>query len=106
MCLGIPGQITRTWNEPDGQRLAQADFVGELRTIRIDYLPDLAVGDWTILHAGFALTKLDEAQALQTLAMMREVGLLDAEPGSAHDAPDFAPDFPASPQLPATQEAS
>lgn len=76
MCLGIPGRILRTWTEPDGQRLAQADFVGELRTIRTDYLPDLVPGDWTILHAGFALTRLEEAQAQRTLATMRDVGLL------------------------------
>ena len=77
MCLGIPGRIIRTWKQPDGQRLAEADSVGELRTIRIDYLPDLRPGDWTILHAGFALTRLDEQEAQRTLTTMREVGLLD-----------------------------
>lgn len=94
MCLGIPGRILRTWIEPDGQRLAQADFVGELRTIRTDYLPDLAPGDWTILHAGFALTRLEEAEARRTLDTMREVGLLDAvEPPAPTPTPECTDDI-------------
>ncbi len=77
MCLGVPGQIQDTWTAADGALLARADFAGEERVIRLNYLPDLAVGEWTIVHAGFALTRLDEDEAHQTLAMMREVGLLE-----------------------------
>ena len=83
MCLGVPGRITERWHEADGQILAKADFVGEQRVIRLNYLPDLDVGDYTIVHAGYALTRLDEAEAHRTIAMMREVGLLE-------DAPDTA----------------
>ncbi|GAB3197610.1 HypC/HybG/HupF family hydrogenase formation chaperone [Nocardioides hungaricus] len=77
MCLGVPGQIRERWTDPQGALLARADFVGEERVIRLNYLPDLAVGDWTIVHAGFALTRLDEAEARKTVAVMREVGLLE-----------------------------
>lgn len=78
MCLGVPGRITDRWQQVDGALLAHADFVGEIRVIRLTYLPDLEVGDWTIVHAGFALTKLDAQEAGETLALLRDVGLLPA----------------------------
>ena len=73
----LPGQIRERWTDAEGALLARTDFVGEERVIRLNYLPDLAVGDWTIVHAGFALTRLDEAEAHKTIAMMRDVGLLE-----------------------------
>ncbi len=75
MCLGVPGQIIERW-EDQGQLLARADFVGEERIIRLNYLPDLAVGDFTIVHAGFALTRLTPEDAADTVRTMREHGLL------------------------------
>lgn len=80
MCLGVPGRIIDRWQGEDGALLAHADFAGELRVVRLNYLPDLAVGDYTIVHAGFALTRLDAAEADRTIAMMREVGLLQDAP--------------------------
>jgi hydrogenase expression/formation protein HypC len=83
MCLGIPGRITEIWHE-DGATYAHADFVGEIRRICLNYLPDLQVGDHTIVHAGFALTRVDESEAVETVRMMREVGVLPPElPGMA-----------------------
>lgn len=80
MCLGVPGRILDRWQEPDGQLLARADFVGEVRLIRLNYLPDLDVGDYTIVHAGYALTRIDEAEADKTIALMRSVDLLEPDP--------------------------
>lgn len=76
MCLGVPGRILRRWVQADGAIVAEADFAGELRTVRLNYLPDLQAGDFTIMHAGYALTKLDAGEAARTLALMREAGLL------------------------------
>ncbi|MCI9888445.1 HypC/HybG/HupF family hydrogenase formation chaperone [Micrococcales bacterium 31B] len=75
MCLGVPGRITAI-TEQDGKIMAEADFAGETRAICLNYLPDLSVGDYTIVHAGFALTHLSEAEALTTLETMRDFGLL------------------------------
>ena len=83
MCLGIPGRIVERWTEPDGAIVATIDFAGELRTARLNYLPDLEVGDYTIVHAGFALTRLDPEEAARTLELMRETGLLDPEQTAA-----------------------
>jgi hydrogenase expression/formation protein HypC len=80
MCLGVPGRILDRWQADDGALLAHADFVGEVRVIRLNYLPDLAVGDYTIVHAGFALTRIDRAEADRTIALMREVELLEPAP--------------------------
>ncbi len=76
MCLGIPGRIVEIWDEASGARMARVDFAGEERRVCLAYLPDLAVGEYTIAHAGFALTRLDEASALATLATMADYGVL------------------------------
>lgn len=75
MCLGIPGRITEIWDEPGGGRFATIAFGDQVKTACLAYLPDLAVGDYTILHAGFALTRIDEDSARQTLKTMREYGV-------------------------------
>lgn len=76
MCLGVPGRITEIWDEA-GALMAHADFAGEIKKICLNYLPTLVEGDFVIIHAGFALTKLDQAEAEQTIAVMREYGVLD-----------------------------
>jgi hydrogenase expression/formation protein HypC len=77
MCLGIPGRITEVWKEGEAP-MAHADFAGRVRRVCLAYLPDLAVGDYVITHMGYALTRLEEADAAATLAMMREYGVLDS----------------------------
>ncbi len=80
MCLGVPGQVTEVW-EQDGTRMATVDFGGVRKQVCLAYVPDVTVGDYTIVHVGFALTKLDEKSALETLELFRSVGLLDEELG-------------------------
>jgi hydrogenase expression/formation protein HypC len=79
MCLGIPGRITEVWHS-EGAPMAHADFDGRVRRVCLAYLPDLTIGDYVITHMGYALTRIDEADAAATLAMMREYGVLDAAP--------------------------
>lgn len=81
MCLGIPGQVERVW-EADGTRMATVDFGGVRKEVCLAYTPDVAVGDWTIVHVGFALTRLDEESARETLELFRSAGLLDQELGA------------------------
>ncbi len=80
MCLGVPGKVTDI-RDDRGTRMATVDFGGVTKDICLAYVPEAEVGDYTIIHAGFAITLLDEASALETLTMMREVGLLDDELG-------------------------
>jgi hydrogenase expression/formation protein HypC len=75
MCLGIPGRITEVWEE-DGAPMANADFVGETRKVCLAYLPDLKVGDFVITHMSYALTKVTEEDAAETIRTMKEYGVL------------------------------
>jgi hydrogenase expression/formation protein HypC len=85
MCLGVPGRVEDVW-EADGTRMATVDFGGVRKEVCLAYVPDVTVGDYTIVHVGFALTKLDEKSALETLELFRSVGLLDEEFGVTFDS--------------------
>jgi hydrogenase expression/formation protein HypC len=80
MCLGIPGKIIEIWEE-SGTRMATVDFGGTTKKVCLAYLPDLEIGEYTIVHAGFALTRLDEESANNTLKMFADMGVLEAELG-------------------------
>lgn len=81
MCLGVPGKVIDIWEER-GTRMATVDFGGVTKSVCLAYLPDIVVGDYTIIHVGFAITKLDEASALETLRLFDELGVLDGELGT------------------------
>jgi len=80
MCLGIPAKILEI-TEESGTRMAVADFGGVTKKICLAYLPGVGVGDYTIIHAGFAITELDEEAALESLRMFHELGMLGEELG-------------------------
>jgi hydrogenase expression/formation protein HypC len=85
MCLGVPGKVEDIW-ETDGTRMASVDFGGVRKEVCLAYVPDVVIGDYTIVHVGFALTKLDEKSALETLDLMKSVGILDEELNPTFDA--------------------
>ena len=72
MCLAIPGQIVAITDEAN--RLAAVDVVGVRRTVNVGLVDDAQVGDWVLIHVGFALSRIDEAEAAATLALLREMG--------------------------------
>ncbi|MBA2441063.1 MAG: HypC/HybG/HupF family hydrogenase formation chaperone [Rubrobacter sp.] len=76
MCLGIPGRIVEILDED--LMLAKADIGGVRRNINIGLVHHEAetveVGDWVLIHVGFAMSKLDEAEAQSTLEALRELG--------------------------------
>ncbi|HYO01943.1 MAG TPA: HypC/HybG/HupF family hydrogenase formation chaperone [Mycobacterium sp.] len=78
MCLGIPGKIIKIWDE-SGTRMATVDFGGTTKKVCLAYLPDLQIGEYTIVHAGFALNRLDEESANNTLKMFADLGFLEEE---------------------------
>lgn len=86
MCLGIPGKVVRIWDDR-GTPMADVDFGGATKGVCLSCLPDLEVGDYTIVHAGFALTRLDEASAQASLEAFRELGMLEVELGITVPAP-------------------
>lgn len=90
MCLAVPGQIVEV-REDRGTTMGIVDFDGIRKEICLAYLPDAQVGQYTIVHVGFAISIVDEASALETLAMFRDLGILEEELGEEPDAPPSAP---------------
>jgi len=78
MCLAIPGKVVGVAEE-SGLRMGRVDFGGVVKRVCLDYVPDVVVGDYTIVHVGFALSKIDEAEALRTLEVFRQMGVLEDE---------------------------
>lgn len=76
MCLAIPGKIVEL-DEQDQMRMGRVDFGGVVRETSMAYLPQVEVGDYVIVHAGFAISQLDEEEANETLRMLEEIGLLE-----------------------------
>ena len=80
MCLAVPGQVKQIF-EANGTRMGRVNFGGSEKDVCLAYMPDIAIGDYTIVHVGFAITKVDEEAAHKTLALFRELGMLDEEFG-------------------------
>jgi hydrogenase expression/formation protein HypC len=76
MCLGIPGKIVEIYSS-GALRMGKIDFGGVFREACIETLPEAKVGDYTIIHAGFALSLLSEEEANETLAALRELAEFD-----------------------------
>ncbi len=76
MCLAIPGKITEIY-EIDGLKMGKVDFGGILKEACLAYLDEPRVGDYTMIHVGFAISKIDEAEAFRTLELLREMGELE-----------------------------
>lgn len=82
MCLAVPGKVVELW-ERDGTRMATVDFGGVRKEVCLEFVPDIEIGEYTIVHVGFALQRLDEQSAMETLALFQELGELDKEFGDA-----------------------
>lgn len=78
MCLGIPGKVLEIY-EVNETRMGKVDFDGIQKEVCLAYLPEIQVGDYTIVHVGFAITQLDEQSALESLALFHQLGLLEEE---------------------------
>ena len=78
MCLAVPGKIIEI-RDDRGTRMATIDFGGVRKEICLAYLPDLVVGEYAIVHVGFAISKIDEESALETLELFHEIGTLEEE---------------------------
>jgi hydrogenase expression/formation protein HypC len=73
MCLGIPVKVTEL---DAGDETGKVDYLGTKVAVNFALLPGLKTGDWVIIHAGFAISRLDEKEAEETLEMLREIAQL------------------------------
>jgi len=81
MCLGIPGKIVEITDTEQETliRMGKVDFGGIAREVCLAYVPEAQVGDFVIVHTGFAISQLDEKEAKETLSLLVETGILSAE---------------------------
>ena len=78
MCLGIPGKITDIYQK-DSLRMAKIDFGGIIKEACLEYTPEASVGDYALIHVGFAISLMDEEEAQETLRLIREVVEIENE---------------------------
>jgi hydrogenase expression/formation protein HypC len=82
MCLGVPGRVIDVDGDTAGvMRMGRVDFGGIVKVVSLAYVPEVVPGEYVIVHVGFAIARLDEESALETLQTFRDLGLLDAELG-------------------------
>jgi len=72
MCLGIPGKITEIYQK-DSLQMAKVDFGGILKEVCLAYVPEAKVGEYALIHVGFAISLMDEEEAQETLKLIKEV---------------------------------
>lgn len=96
MCLAIPGKVEEISASGD-IRMGRVNFGGVVKNVCLDYVPEVVVGDYTIVHVGFAISKIDEQSALETLELFRKMGTLEEELASEDEAFARAAERPQSP---------
>ena len=84
MCLAVPGRVESVYPK-SGTTMAQVDFGGVRKEVCLAYLPEVTVDDYVIVHVGFAIQRLDEESALETLAEFARLGILEEEFGDGFE---------------------
>ncbi len=80
MCLGVPGKIVEIYESGD-LRMGKIDFGGVTREACLDFVPEAQLGDYTVIHVGFAISLLSEQEAQETLDLLREISNVEEELG-------------------------
>ena len=76
MCLAIPGKLIEVSQDPQGVRMGKANFGGIVKQVCLEYTPEVGIGDYVLVHVGFALGKVDEEEALRTYRLLQEMDQL------------------------------
>lgn len=84
MCLAIPGKIVDS-EEQNGLHIGRVEFGGIVRHVSLDFVPEARVGDYVIVHVGFAISRLDAEEAHRTYRLLEQMGVLDQEPSEDED---------------------
>ena len=76
MCLAIPGKVVEVIAHPSGIRMGKANFGGIVKQVCLEYTPEAKVDDYVLVHVGFALSTIDEAEAARTYELLKEMSQL------------------------------
>ena len=85
MCLGVPGKVVEIAANELGIQMGRVQFGGIQKEVCLAFLPEVAVGNYVIVHAGLAISQVDEAEAARTFELLREMGDLAELPGADAD---------------------
>ena len=77
MCLGVPGQILEIREDPTGMNMARVSFGGIVKEVCLAYTPEVEVGDYVVVHVGFAISTIDETEAHKVFEFLKEMGELE-----------------------------
>ena len=78
MCLAVPGKVVELY-EVNNMKMAKIDFGGVVKEACMEYLPEVKLGDYTIIHVGFGLSILDEQEAMETMDLLKQIDALGEE---------------------------
>jgi len=73
MCLGVPGKIIETFTSTTGMKMGRVNFSGVVKDVCLEYEPDAEIGDYVIVHVGFAISRLDPDEAMELLDYLVEI---------------------------------
>jgi hydrogenase expression/formation protein HypC len=76
MCLGVPGKILSVEQNAMGMAMGKVSFGGVTKEVCLAYLPDVGVGEYVIVHVGFAISRISEAEAQETFKLLQQLGEL------------------------------
>ncbi len=79
MCLGVPGKVISIEENPLGITMGKVSFGGIVKDVCLAYIPDVKVGDYVIVHVGFAISKIDEEQAHSIFEFLQQIAELESE---------------------------
>jgi len=97
MCLAVPGKILET-KEENGSRLGRVQFGGITRQVQLDFVPEAGVGDYVIVHVGFALSVVNAEEAERTYEMLEQIGMLEENQDSGFGSQDSGSSSSGSPE--------
>lgn len=73
MCLGVPGKVTHIQESPIGMTMGKVNFGGITKEVCLAYVPEVQVGDYVLVHVGFAISRIDEQEAAEVFEMLRQM---------------------------------
>jgi len=79
VCLAVPGKVLEVSDTPLGLRFGKVDFGGIARTVRLDFVPEAAVGDYVMVHVGFAISRVNAEEAEHSYRLLEALELLGKE---------------------------
>ena len=87
MCLAVPGKVLSVEDADPAFRSASVDFCGIRKNVSLAFTPEVQVGDYVLVHVGFALTRVDEEEAQRTFSYLQQIGALKEEGLVSEDQP-------------------